>query len=484
MRIKLSHPLLAKLLLVTLFALPTASELDAQIRYTIEVPEVFGNPINRTHPQGNEINENGETLLNRVATFAIWKNGSIFNIVDASGDHSGSLSQVNAASINEKLQVVGTKTYRVRDEEGVRYDTFPFYWHADSGLVDLAQLGERSPLGAGFTSLFGINNEGVALGTTEVFEGEEVTGTTAFTWSLNSDLVAIPALVEYEGSSVTKPTSINDSGTVVGIYREFTGSFSTYNEKAFVFDSVNGSRDLSEVDEEFFHGSHYTSRDINSFDTFVGELGQEAYIYDMQFGFGTTISSPDGFTGATKAYALNDLEVVVGTTEKHYASGYLGYSPILWTPDTASIDLMPQLEAALVKILPQGVNASKCKITPKSINNRGQISASLETNASFSREILLQPVLDFQWSSMTETMVGGVRGVRYIWNSSSSENLIPVEALGYKIGFECSSDMKNWAPVDELSTTTIRRDSIDGIELFVPFSECRFIRPVLVGLGS
>ena len=62
----------------TVAATALLTSLEAQIRYELVVPEIQGNPINRVSSQSNEINENGETLLNRINSFAVWKNGRAY----------------------------------------------------------------------------------------------------------------------------------------------------------------------------------------------------------------------------------------------------------------------------------------------------------------------------------------------------------------------------------------------------------------------
>ncbi len=456
-------------------AISLSSSLEAQVRYELIVPEVMGSPVNRVSSQSNEINENGETLLNRVTTFAVWKNGAITQIASGQSDYPSSFSSLNASSINRFQQVVGTKTYLHRDEEGTHFDTFPFYWDATNGLVDLDELGSRSTNGSGSTALYEINDEGLTLGTTQLFEGNTPAGNQAFTWSFETGRTDISPLHSIGGYSMTQPEALNASGTVVGTYQKFGESTQSYNEHAFIFDTALGSRDLAEIDADFFQADHYTARGINDANVIVGERDHTAYLYDLTEKAGFEIESPGAPTYAARAYALNDLEVVAGTA----GNSQNGYSPIIWTRNTGSIALLPHFEKDLQAILPEGIEANACKITPKSINNSGLISASLETSATFSREIILKPILDFHWDSKQATTENGVRGVLYTHHKSTIDGSIPAAALGYEIAFECSSNMQNWTPISEGAGEPRKLETEDTIELFVPFSDCVFIRPFL-----
>ncbi len=469
--------------LVALASFGLLSAATAQIRYELVVPEVSGNPINRVSTQSNEINENGETLLNRVSTFAVWKDRAITKIVSGLSDYPASFSSINASSINRFGQVVGTKTYRVKNENGTHMDSFPFYWDNQNGLVDLDDLGGRSSDGAGTTTLFKLNDEGLAIGTTQVFDGTERAGNQAFIWSFENGRSEISPLHEVGTYSFTSPQGLNTAGTVVGTYRKFGSTVESYNERAFIFDAEHGSRDLAGIDSDFFQADHYTARDINESNMLVGEKDRKAYLYDLEAKIGYEISSANGSDRATKAFALNNNDVVAGTTENRDHSGR---SPIIWTRSTGTIELLPQIERDLGKILPAGITANSCNITPKSINTGGQISASLETATTFSREIVLTPVLDFHWHSQTVAEENGVRGVRYTHSKAkqAATGTIPVSALGYEIAFECSSDMKSWTPIPADSAETLLKETTDTIELFVPFAECIFIRPALKAIAS
>lgn len=452
---------------------------EAQVRYQVVVPEVLGNPVNQTNSRGNEINGNGETLLNRIATFAVWKDGAISHMVNGLTDYPAILSRIGASSINDYQQAVGSKTYLLQTEDGYEFDTFPFYWDPSNGFVDLEDLGSRSAKGVGSTSLYGINRNGQAIGTTETFEGDTKTGTTGFIWSFEDDKTSITALNSFDGYSVTIPQAIDANGTVVGTYRYFLESKDAYREKAFIFDSQRSSRDLAELDSDFFDAFHYTARDINGRSNIVGERDRNAYFYDIANGTGHTIAAPDDGKGLTKAFSLNDNDVVAGVTEDFSEAGQLGLSPILWTRSTGTINLLPQIESSLSKILPAGIDAREVRITPKAINSSAQISARLETNEAFSREVILEPVLDLQWNEMTATARNGVRGVLYTHYRSNDTENIPASALGLEIGFECSSDMQTWHPFNtDVDGVSVHEDEI-SIELFVPLADCLFVRPVL-----
>ncbi|MDQ8180218.1 DUF3466 family protein [Pelagicoccus sp. SDUM812005] len=466
----------------------------AQVRYELVVPEVLGNPVNRVSAKSNEINENGETLLNRVSTFAVWKDGAITHIASGLSDYPGTFSSLNASSINRFQQVVGSKTYLQRNAESAsteefptynpentHFDTFPFYWDPSNGIVDLDELGNRSESGGGTTLLYEINENGLALGTTLRFEGNLAAGNQAFTWSFESGRSDIEPLDAIDGYSVTTPQGLNAQGTVVGTYRKFAASTESYHERAFFFDPATGSQDLAEVDAEFFSGDHYTARDINDAGALVGERDQIAYFYDLERKEGYAIASANGSARATKAHALNDLDVVAGTADN---SGQNGFSPFVWTRSTGAVDLLPHIENRLRGLLPEGIDPAACKITPKAINNGALISASLETSTTFSREIILQPVLDFRWASKRLTSENGVEGVLYVHDKTQLGETIPAAALGYSIAFECSSDMANWNAISAENDGIRHTETETSIELFLPFSDCLFVRPVLKSLAS
>lgn len=456
----------------------------AQIRYELVVPEISGTPINRVSSKSNEINENGETLLNRVSTFAVWNNGTVTNIINGRTDYPASFSSISANSINRFQQAVGSKTHIVRNEDGTHFDSFPFYWDPNNGIVDLDDLGERAANGAGATSLYAINEAGLALGQTRLFDGNDHAGNQAFTWSFEKGRTDISALSSIDGYSITNPEGLNADGAVVGIYRQFTISTDSYNERAFIFDPMSGSKDLSEIDASFFQGDHYTARDINDDGTIVGERDRNAYIYNVASATGQTITSSDESNRTTRAYALNDNNVVAGVIENRSNAGRKGHSPIIWTPSTGTIELLSQIERELRTILPAGTTPESCNITPKAINNSGQISASISTPTTFSREAILQPVLEFHWHNRVVTSQDGVRGVLYTHQKSNIGDSIPAAALGYAITFECSSDMASWSPMTEESNWARHSESEETIELFVPFSECLFIRPTLKSIDS
>ncbi|MBD5780229.1 hypothetical protein IEN85_12065 [Pelagicoccus sp. NFK12] len=456
-----------------------ASSVSAQVRYELVVPEVMGTPVNHVSAQSNEINENGETLLNRISTFAVWNDGAITHIASGLSEYPATFSSINASSINPFQQVVGSKTYLHRDESGNHFDTFPFYWDPSNGLVDLDELGARTANGAGNTVLYEINEDGLALGSTQLVAEDGRSGSQAFTWSFAQGRADIQPLHSFENHSVTTPHGLNALGTVVGVYRQFNGSIDSYHERAFIFDSANGSRDLSELDSNFFQSDHYTARDINDSENLVGERDRVAYFYDLQSKVGLEIRLKEDAHRATRAFALNNNDVVAGTVENDSASASSGFAPFIWTRNSGAVELLPHFMSALEQILPAGVDPMACRITPKSINSSATLSASLQTPTSFSREIVLKPVLDFRWNSNQVVAENGVAGVKYTHDKEDLNGSIPAAALGYEIAFECSSDMKTWHPVSSENNGIRHLETETSIELFLPFAQCTFVRPVL-----
>lgn len=454
--------------------------LNAQIRYRIVAPEVFGNEINQTEEHGNEINDLGESILNRVASFAVWQDGAATHVVNALTSYPASISKVNAASINEFQQVVGSKTYRVRTESGTQLDTFPFYWDPYNGMVDLDDIGERSATGVGNTSLYRINREGIAIGVTQKISDENAVSNIAFAWSFESGRHDIAPLSETDGISYTKPLDINNAGSIVGNFRKFEGSLNRYYENGFILPSDGSPIGLADFDPKFFGGSHSTARSINAVGNFSGEIDGKAYFYDVKNAKGELISHPANNEKLTKGYSVNDFDVLAGTLETRDRLGKLGMMPFIWTRELGVIDLSSQLKKGLATLLPETIDPNSVRITPKTINNRGQISARLETDSQFAREVLLEPALDFEWHSMSQTVLDGVQGALYIHQKSeAAADSIPIQALGYEIGFECSADMVTWTPVESDKKGIRITEDEHTIEVFVPFRETVFIKPVL-----
>lgn len=455
--------------------------LSAQIRYQLVEPRVAGNPITKTASYGNMLNIHGETLLNRITTFAVWKDGAVTHIANSATDYSGTLLQVQAASINEHQQVVGSKTYRSSNLN----DTIPFYWDPANGLVDLDELGARNLEGVGNTRLYGINRNGESLGTSDLFDGTQRSGNAAFTWSFEQGRVDIPALSSHEGKSFTSPRAINDSGVVAGTYRAFLGSLSVYVERGFVYTETSGSLDLQSLDSDFFRGTHITAADINNASVVVGNIDDAAYLFDLENAEGRFIPAPGPYSRSLRAHSISDSGIVVGTMRtSDELSGKPQISPFFWKEEIGSVDLSKHIYADLSKLIPTDLEAQNACINPKSVNSSGQISATLETGTSFSREVLLLPTLSFDWSDMVQVRENGVSGVLYRHNKGDFPNLIPTHALGYQIGFECSPDMENWQSVSQAGDGIRHLETEDFIELFVPFGECMFLRPVLLTTTS
>lgn len=474
------NPILRAIAFTALAAFGVLGSLEAQIRYQLVTPEVFGSEINQTADHGNEINNNGESVLNRVASFAVWKNGTTTHVVNAITNYPGSFSKVAAASINDYQQVVGSKSYRVQKDNATQTDTFPFYWDPYNGLVDLDDIGNRSGLGVGNTALYGINKAGVAIGVTQNYSGNETAGNIAFAWSFESGRSDIAPLSVIDNQSYTAPLDINDSGTIVGNFRKFDGSTDRYFENGFVKLQDADATALSDFDNAFFSSTHSTARAVNALGNFAGEIDGKAYFYDAANAKGHVISHPSRDGGLTKAFAVNDFDVIAGTLESRDSAGKLGMLPYIWTRELGTFDLSTHVEKTLSALLPEGANSASVRITPKSINSRGQISARLETNSQFAREIILEPTLDFQWHAMSQVTEDGVTGALYVHQKAKeSADSIPAEALGYEIGFESSTDMTEWSPIESGDAGIRITENETIIEVFMPFSQSTFIRPVL-----
>ncbi|MDQ8203250.1 hypothetical protein [Pelagicoccus sp. SDUM812003] len=476
--ISLSLNKLFSLALIGLSLVP-ALRLEAQVKYELIVPDVYGSLPTQTQIRGNEINEQGQTLLNRLATFAIWENGRTTAIVDARSDFPATLSRLTASSINSYTQVVGSKTYLVRGESGMNYQTFPFYWDSTNGLVDLEDIGDHDENGAGYTTLYGINEKGASIGVTRSYLDGAPIATRGFVWSFETGRVDIQPLDTVGFASCTTPSAINDQGTVVGIYnRYFSDSPDHYYENGFIHSEAFGTHSLDELDAAFFSTANHTARDVSNAGLIVGERGREAYVYNMNTAQGTVIPGFDGGRGQTRAYAINEQGVVAGYGEVFDQKGKIGYAPLLWTETTGSIDLSVFLANQPSEALPQGLDLLDCIIAPKSVNQQGQISAQLRATSgdSFSREVVLTPTSAFKWTEMRRATEDGKPGMLLFYDKASQQDTIPAAAIGLELEFFCSDDMKSWQPLD-LDGSAIRYVENDSsIELFVPFETCLFIK--------
>lgn len=447
---------------------------NAQIKYEIITPEVHGKTVSKTQSHGNEINDNGQTLLNNLTTFAVWQNEESPLIVRARSTDEAIPSQLTAASINDSMQVVGSKTFYAKSETGSNFITVPFYWDADNGLVNLDELGDISESGLSSTHLFGINANGNAIGTTSNYEGDAANGTRGFVWSLENGEQTIPTLSSINGASATYPQAINNNGTVAGFYHNYSGSIDSYYERGFIYDSANGSQSLEAIDADFFQASNITARAINNSDLVIGELDRNAYIYDIAKSEGQQIQG-FGENAAARAYAINDHGVVAGYAEVIESGTRIGHAPMLWTKETGSINLNDYLNHDASTYLPEGIDQLDCIVTPKSINEHGQISAQLNT-AGYSKEIIINPVLDFQWTSIERVFENGIPGVLYTHTKSTAPGTLPLSALGLELAYHCSSDLKNWNEIDA-NTNGIRIfENETTVELFAPLSDCTFIQ--------
>ncbi len=462
--------------LLATIALPTLA--SAQVRYEIVVPEVHGSQINLTQEQGNQINQAGETLLNRLATFAIWQEGASPRIVSAYSDFPGSLSRVSASSLNAYGQVIGSKTYRQKTGFGTFSTTIPFYWDAANGLVDLDELGN-----GGSATLTEINDHGLAIGTLQAEPLNPNGSIEAFTWSFEQGRLDIPALAETAGRSVTLPTALNADGTVAGLYQRYIGETNSYHERGFLYDPQNGSRDLATIDPSFFDEANHTARDLSDTGLVVGERGRQAYLYNLDTREGISIEpfAGEDAQAATRGYAVNNSGVVAGYGETRTDSGKTAYAPLLWSSATGSVNLYHALTHGDDRYLPPGLDRDDTLILPKSINDRGQISARLDSisNAaiSYKREILLNPVLDFSWHEVRHTVRDGVRGMLYRHNKGPiPADSLPAEALGLDIVFYCSDDLANWTQLAHGTDGCQIHDDEICTEIFLPLDGCQFVQ--------
>lgn len=448
----------------------------AQLKYDLLLPSVYGSPITATSPRANLINEKGQTVLNRVTSFVVWQDGNIVSSVDARTDYPSRLSRVEAASINALGQVVGSKTYKSSDASGYRFDTFPFYWDAENGLVDLADLGARSASGEGNTSLHAINDRGVAIGYSRAGKPNADSTTSAFLWSQASGRIDIPALDYFGATSHTVPEAINNQGTVVGIYRKFLSSTNHYFENGFVYDWSHGSRSLETIDPAFFSETNYTARAINENQSFVGEIGVDAYVYHLSSKQGVLIPRPAGFEGSMRAYAISETGFVAGALAYLSPEGDFQLRPFIWSEESGTIDLFGQLSKDINSFRSLGFDPSLVSIVPKSINSQGQISAILRPSSGSEREIILSPRIQFDWSSIERIDSNGVPQLRFTYLKDQVDPFFSEPNPATSLTFECSRDLENWNELDLTNPSYEYVDSDRAVTLVAPLADCFFIR--------
>ncbi len=456
-------------------ALMGASLASAQVRYELVVPEVMGAPATFTQEHGNQINEQGQTLINRIASFAIWQAQGEPVLVSARADTSAELARVNAAAINRFGQVVGSRSLRVGN--GIA-SKVPFYWDASNGLVDLSDLASASAGGLRQSYLSDLNDQGLAIGVDSVYEGDAIARHQGYLWSFQSGKHVIPALHSFGSYSVTSPRSVNNEGQVAGIYNRFTGSANSYIEQGFLYDPSNGARSLDQVAPAFFPANApHTARSISDNGLLVGERGSLAYIFDLATGEGSPIPGFDASVISTRAYAVNERGVAAGYATL-FREGAFVHAPILWTRQTGTVNLLDCVATQSSSYLPAGARPSDTIVTPKRINSRGQISARLEVKGGerYEREVILNPVLDFAWTRIEQTRLDGRDGVLYFYDKTLPlpAGVLPAEALGLEIEFLYSQDLINWSPVEDHADAQLLQDD-EKIALFVPFSGSDFV---------
>lgn len=455
------------------------SVASGQIRYEVIVPDIYGAAPTSVQESGNRINERGQTLINRITSFAIWEKGSSPAVISARLEAEESISGVNAAAINVNGQVVGSR--QLLGENG-KLSRVPFSWTAESGLVDLSELATVASDGTRQASFADLNDLGVAIGSARNFSAGADLGTEGFLWSAANGKIAIPALDSFGGVSVTSPRSINANNLVAGIFNRYNGSANAYFEEGFLYDQATGARALRDIDANFFGGvSNSTARSLSDNGLLVGEIGSKAYLYDLDGAVGVELPAINAEVVSSRAHAVNELGVVAGYATMN-RDGVFSYAPFLWTHQTGSVNLLEAIETRASSYLPEGLAPEQTLITPKSINDRGQISAQLEAKSGprYEREIVLEPVLDFRWTSIEQTSENGVRGILYRFSKTDlAAGQISADALGLEIAFFCSGNLESWNRIRDGVHGVRLSESDESIELFAPLDGCMFIKAEL-----
>jgi probable HAF family extracellular repeat protein len=203
----------------------------------------------------------------------------------------------------------------------------------------------------------GINNLGEVVGHSG--PSLSTSNTRAFIWDAVNGMRDLSTL----GGGYSKAFSINDSSVVTGHAQIGTGFGSDH---AFIWDAVNGMRDLGTI-----AGSSSSGRFINANGHVVGwssistDNRRHAFLHD-----GTTmqdlgaIGDNDFLSDRSEAYGVNIHDIVVGTTYRPYQGGAL-YSIAFVYRDSQMLDLETLVDAS---------GANYRLYTATGINDAGQIA--------------------------------------------------------------------------------------------------------------
>ncbi len=184
-----------------------------------------------------------------------------------------------------------------------------FVWTIRAGTVEIGDL----PGGDGRSLAFGINDEGMVVGSSDVQSPRRTTDH-AFAWTVNGGLQDIGTLRGPSADFFSEARAVNNAGQVVGISDAPTG------QRAFLWQAGRGMMDLGELPQ----GNGY------SIAFAVNERGHAVGISDSARGLAAFVWSPESGmrdlnelidpsdplkpqTSFSAAYDINDRGQIVGS---------------------------------------------------------------------------------------------------------------------------------------------------------------------------
>lgn len=281
---------------------------------------------------GAAINDKGQVTFNeelvRGVVRAKFYDGKRVHDIGTLGGPSST-----ASALNDHGQVTGTSTL---DADGSIMHAYR--WSLAAGIVDLGRNGQGNSFGTD------INNKGQVTGFADA------TGH-GFFWTPQAGMLDIGA---FGPGLISRPTAMNDAGTVVGAAESGTGG--PYSTISFRWTRAEGIQGIGTLPSEFNFAS-----DINAKGHIVGEspfpgtglVDAHAYLWTRHGGL---LDLGSGSNTGSVAYTLNDHDVVVGSTLTRFIGSIYGF---VWTRATGLVEFKPPT--------PSGNSSAN------DVNNHGQV---------------------------------------------------------------------------------------------------------------